>query len=112
MAKDADIIQLHAPFPVSDLALFLAKRKCKKAKKVLWWHSDVVKQKKLMFFYKPLLKWTLKHVDRIYVASRSIAEQSAYLGDYMDKVEVIPFGVSMNEYDSAERFPADQTCPQ
>ena len=58
-----------------------------------------------MFFYKPLLKWTLKHVDRIYVASRSIAEQSAYLGDYMDKVEVIPFGISMNEYDSAERFP-------
>ena len=105
MAKDADIIQLHAPFPLSDLALFLSKRKCKKALKVLWWHSDVVKQKKLMFFYKPLMKWVLKHVDKIYVASKAIAEQSAYLGDYMSKVEVIPFGIPISEYDSAERFP-------
>lgn len=105
MAKDADIIQLHAPFPLSDLAFFLAKRKCKKAIKVLWWHSDVVKQKKLMFFYKPLMKWVLKRVDKIYVASKAIAEQSAYLGDYMSKVEVIPFGISINEYLEAERYP-------
>lgn len=105
MAKDADIIQLHAPFPLSDLAYFLSSGKCKKAKKVLWWHSDVVKQKKLMLFYKPLMKWVLKHVDKIYVASMRIAEQSAYLGDYMDKVEVIPFGISIGDYDSAERYP-------
>ena len=105
MAKDADIIQLHAPFPLSDLAFFLSKGKCKNAKKVLWWHSDVVKQKKLMLFYKPLMKWVLKRVDKIYVASKRIAEQSAFLGDYMDKVEVIPFGISINDYDNAERFP-------
>lgn len=104
MSKDVDLIQLHAPFPLSDLALFLTRRS-RRTKKVLWWHSDVVKQKKLLFFYKPLLKWMLKKVDRIYVASKSIAEQSRYLGKYMDKVEVIPFGIATSEYDKAEKVP-------
>lgn len=104
MAKDVDIIQLHAPFPLSDLALLLSRRS-RKIKKTLWYHADVVKQKKLMFFYKPLLNWILKKVDKIYVASRSIAEQSPYLSKYLDKVEVIPFGISTKDYLQAERFP-------
>ena len=104
MSKDVDLIQLHAPFPLSDLALFLGRRS-RKIKKALWYHSDVIKQRKLMFFYRPLLKWMLRKVDKIYVASRSIAEQSKYLGKHMDKVEVIPFGISTREYDKAERFP-------
>ncbi len=104
MSKDVDLIQLHAPFPLSDLALLLS-RKSRKTKKALWYHCDVIKQKKMMFFYRPLLKWMLKKVDRIYVASRSIAEQSEYLGKHMDKVEVIPFGISTERYDRAEKFP-------
>lgn len=104
MTKDVDLIQLHAPFPLSDLALFLGRRS-RKIKKALWYHSDVIKQKKLMFFYRPLLKWMLKKVDKIYVASRAIAEQSEYLGKHMDKVEVIPFGISTRDYDRAERYP-------
>ena len=59
----------------------------------------------MMFFYRPLLKWMLRKVDKIYVASRSIAEQSEYLGKHMDKVEVIPFGISTKDYDRAERYP-------
>ena len=104
MSKDVDLIQLHAPFPLSDLALFLGRRS-KRVKKALWYHSDVIKQKKMMFFYRPLLKWMLRKVDKIYVASRSIAEQSEYLGKHMDKVEVIPFGISTKDYDRAERYP-------
>ncbi len=104
MSADVDLIQLHAPFPLSDLALFLRKRK-RKIKKVIWWHSDVVKQKKLMFFYAPLLKWMLKKVDKIYVASQSIAEQSRYLGKYQDKIEIIPFGISSADYNKVKTAP-------
>jgi rhamnosyl/mannosyltransferase len=103
MSKDVDLIQLHAPFPLSDLALFLCSRK--KTKKALWYHSDVVKQKKLLFFYRPLLKWMLKKVDKIYVASLSIANQSDYLSKHLDKVEEIPFGISVKEYDKAKKYP-------
>ncbi len=104
MSKDADIIQLHAPFPLSDFALFLSGGR-KKSKKVVWWHSDVVKQKKLMFFYKPLMKWMLRKVDKIYVASEAIIAQSKYLGKYKEKVEVIPFGISIKKYEKAEKKP-------
>lgn len=104
MSRDVDIIQLHAPFPLSDLALLLS-RKSRKVKKTLWYHCDVVKQRKVMLFYKPLLNWVLKKVDKVYVASRSIAEQSPYLSKYLDKVEVIPFGISSSDYMRAEKFP-------
>lgn len=97
MSKHADLIQIHAPFPLSDLALFLCKRK-HTAKVAVWWHSDVVKQKKLLFFYRPLMKSMLKRADVIFVAGDAIAKKSAYLGPYADKVKVIPFGIDKNRY--------------
>lgn len=104
MAKNADVIQIHAPFPLSDLALFLSGR-AKKAKIAVWWHSDVVKQKKLMFFYKPLMKWMLRRTDKIFVASEAIIEQSKHLGAFKDKIEVIPFGISIENYERGEKKP-------
>ena len=104
MSKDADIIQLHAPFPLSDFALFLSRGR-KKAKKAVWWHSDVVKQKKLMFFYKPLMKWMLRKTDKIFVASESIIAQSKYIGKFRDKIEVIPFGISIENYERGVKTP-------
>ena len=97
MSKDADLIQIHAPFPLSDLALFLCKRK-RTAKVAVWWHSDVVKQKRLLFFYRPLMKSMLKRADIIFVAGQQIAKKSAYLGPYSDKVKVIPFGINSEKY--------------
>ncbi len=103
LSADADVIQFHAPFPLSDLALFLFHRQ--HAITAVWWHSDVVRQKRLLFFYKPLMRWFLKHVDRIYVASDAIVRQSAYLGKYADKIEVIPFGINEKEYLDAPEMP-------
>ncbi len=97
MAKKAELIQIHAPFPLSDLALVLSGAS-KRAKIAVWWHSDVIKQKKLMILYKPLMKMMLKRADKIFVAGKTVAEKSAHLAKYMDKVEVIPFGVSPESY--------------
>lgn len=103
LSVNADIIQFHAPFPLSDLAWFLFHRK--NTVTAVWWHSDVVRQKKLMILYKPLMKWFLRHVDKIYVASEAIVNQSAYLGKFRDNVEVIPFGLNEKEYTSAPAAP-------
>ena len=97
LSKEVDLIQIHAPFPLSDLALLLCPRR-KRSKVAVWWHSDVVKQKKLMFFYKPLMHYMLRRADIIFVASKTIAEKSAYLGKYSDKVKVIPFGINLDNY--------------
>lgn len=96
LSTDADVIQFHAPFPLSDLALFLFHHN--RAATAVWWHSDVVRQKKLLMFYKPLMNWFLEHVDRIYVASDAIVHQSEHLGKYIDKIEVIPFGIDERIY--------------
>ena len=48
MARDADILQFHAPFPLGDLGGLLSGYKGKIA---LYWHSDVVKQKRLMHLH-------------------------------------------------------------
>lgn len=98
LSKKADIIQFHAPFPLSDLALFLHHNK--NAVKTVWWHSDVVRQKKLMMVYKPLMRWFLKNIDRIYVAGNAILEQSKHIGEHRERVEIIPFGLNVEEYES------------
>ena len=47
MAKNADVIHIHMPFPLADVAALLSGFR---GRIVLSWHSDIVKQKKLMFF--------------------------------------------------------------
>ena len=89
LAKKSDIVQLHMPFPLADLALLLSGYK---GKVVLWWHSDIVRQKKLMVLFGPLMRWTLRRADRIVVATQGHIDGSAYLPPYSDKCVVIPYG--------------------
>ena len=42
LASDRDILHLHLPFPMADICHFLTRPP---AKLVLWWHSDIVRQK-------------------------------------------------------------------
>ena len=51
-AKQSDIVHVHMPFPLADLACIMSEYK---GKVVVSWHSDVVKQKKLMF-YRPIME--------------------------------------------------------
>lgn len=95
LSKNADIIHLHMPFPLGDLACLLSRYK---GKVVVWWHSDIVKQKKLMIFYKPLMNWLLKRADLIIAATQGHINSSIYLKPYKQKCKIIPFGLKLNEY--------------
>lgn len=90
LSKEADIIHIHMPFPLADLALLLSGYK---GRVVLWWHSDIVKQKKLLIIYRPFLKWLLKRADLIMVATKGHVDYSDFLLPYSDKCKVIPFAV-------------------
>ncbi len=52
LAKQKDVLLFHMPFPLGDLAYLFSGYK---GKTIAWWHSDVVRQKKMMFFYKPIM---------------------------------------------------------
>lgn len=95
LSKKSNVICIHMPFPLADLAsLFFGKNK----KILLWWHSDVVKQKKLMLIYRPLLVWMLRRADSIIVATEGHINGSKYLNAFQDKCKVIPFGIDLKKY--------------
>lgn len=102
MAAHADVVEIHVPFPLADAALMLSGYK---GKVVVAWHSDVVKQKKLLALYKPFMKYLLKRADKIIVATEGHIKGSDYLPEYADKCEVIPYGLTLEKYDSVELKP-------
>lgn len=93
LSRDADIVHIHMPFPLADVAMFFSGYK---GKVVLWWHSDVVKQKKLMLLYRPFLKWLLNRADLIVAATQGHIDNSAFISNRKDKCVVIPYGVDKN----------------
>lgn len=102
MAKNADVVEIHLPFPLADLALMLSGFK---GRVVIAWHSDIVKQKKLLTLLKPLITKTLKRADCIIVATEGHIDGSDWLPGYRDKCRVIPYGITPEEYLSIERRP-------
>lgn len=89
LVKDRDIVHFHMPFPLADFAFFLSGFK---GKVVLWWHSDIVRQKFFLKVYKPIMNRLLKRADRIIVATEGHITGSKYLRPFMDKCVIIPFG--------------------
>lgn len=90
-SKGKDIIQFHAPFPLGDFGGLLSGYK---GKVLLNWHSDVVKQRKLMVLYRPIMEKFLKRADAIIVASEGIIKGSSFLAPYRKKCVIIPFAVN------------------
>jgi rhamnosyl/mannosyltransferase len=99
MSADADIVQMHTPFPPGDLAVFLFGAQGRLA---VWWHSDIVRQKLLAWLLSPLIRHTLKQADLIIVASDTNIESSSFLPKYRDKCKVLPYGLDFEKYPEAE----------
>jgi len=85
--QDQDVIHVHLPNPIANLALFLTRPKCKL---VLHWHSDIVKQKHLLKLYAPLQAWLLRRADVIVATTEQYAESSPWLQPYRQKVRFVP----------------------
>lgn len=102
MAKNADVIHIHMPFPLADAAALLSGFK---GRIVLSWHADIVKQKKLMLVYKPFMKWLLNRADAIAIATPGHYSGSDHLTDYGGKCHIVPYGIAPEKYLGIERKP-------
>ncbi|WP_394909440.1 glycosyltransferase [uncultured Helicobacter sp.] len=91
LGRSYDILHLHLPDPMANLALLCANLRDKKV--ILHWHSDIIKQKHLLKLYKPLQSWLLKRADVIIGTSPKYLKQSLFLQAYQDKCIAIPSGV-------------------
>ncbi len=83
----------HAPFPLADLAAFFFLPK--KIKKVVFWHSDIVRQKKLKVMLDFFINHTLKKAHIILTTSRTLAANSSNLVKFKEKVEVVPLSIDV-----------------
>ena len=96
LARTADCLVLHHPFPLADLgrALGIPERTAL----VVHWHSEIVRQRLLGRALQPLIQGTLRRADRIIVSSRELQAHSLSLAGWEHKCEVVPFGVDADNW--------------
>lgn len=105
LAKDADIVHYHYPWPFMDLAHLLNGID---KPTVLTYHSDIVRQKIALQFYRPVQNCFLGKMDRIVAASPNYLASSTTLQKYKNKTCVIPIGLDENTYPAPDSGVVDK----
>ena len=95
LARWADLIHYHFPWPFGDL-LHLTSRV--KRPTVLTYHSDIVRQRVLRLLYRPVMNRFLRNVDCIVGTSPNYFATSDVLRRFKDKVEIVPIGLNEHTY--------------
>jgi O-antigen biosynthesis rhamnosyltransferase len=95
LAKQADIIHYHYPWPFMDMVHFVT-RVCKPT--VVTYHSDIIRQVGLLKIYGPLKNKFLSSVSSIVATSPNYMASSAVLEKYSDKVKQITYGLDKAAY--------------
>ncbi len=95
LVREADIIHYHFPYPFADALHLLAGQN---KPSVVSYHSDIIKQKRLLKLYRPLMRMFLSKVDRIVAASPNYLKSSDVLSHFEKKVNVIPYGLNKSSY--------------
>ncbi len=95
LAKKADIIHYHYPWPFMDVVHF-AMRVCKPT--VVTYHSDIIRQTHLNRLYLPLKQQFLKSMSCIVATSPNYVATSLVLKQFKDRVKVIPIGLDKATY--------------
>jgi rhamnosyl/mannosyltransferase len=95
LSRTADIIHLHFPYPLGEMArLFSGAR----AKTIITYHSDIVRQKMLRTVYQPFLWRILRQTDRLIATSGRYLDTSPYLSRFRNKCSIIPLGTDVAQF--------------
>lgn len=96
MADRVDAIVLHHPFPLG----FMAARLLTRNKPIIvWYHSDIVRQRISNAMLGPLWNGMLDQARGIFVSSRRLLTSSAILRRFVSKCTVVPFGIDSRRFD-------------
>ncbi len=95
LVNQYDLVLIHHPFPLANIAhVLFARRK----KVILWYHSDIVRQRFFGWLFSPILWLSLYFSRRILVASLTLRQYSITLQPWVKKIVVIPFGIDTKAY--------------
>lgn len=94
------LLHVHAPNPWGDMA---AVRTPASIPVVMSWHSDIVRQRHLLRFYRPLQRAAIHRADRIVVATPMHVPSSRQLSldAVSHKVAYVPYGIDFHWLDDS-----------
>lgn len=99
LAKNYDIIHIHSPNPIAEMLSLMTDRKV-----IIHWHLDIVRQKFLYKFYRPIQQMALRKAKKVIVTSPNYLQSSVQLSNFRDKAVVIPIGIDF------ERLEKEHLC--
>lgn len=102
------ITHLHFPYPVGEVSQLLIGRG---RPYVVTYHSDVVRQARILRLYEPLLRRFLRGASRILPTSENYVERSPYLRALAEKCTVVPLSVDAARFHHAEPLIKPATVP-
>jgi glycosyltransferase involved in cell wall biosynthesis len=87
-----DIFHLHFPDPLSHLASIALPRN---VRRVITWHSDIVRQKRLLALYGPFLQRIARQADALVAATQAHFDASTQIPADIppERRHVIPYGL-------------------
>ena len=96
VTRGADIVHLHAPYPIGEMCnLWFGRGR----KTVISWQSDIVRQKTLLKLYAPTLRRVIVRADRILPSSEMYARTSPWLRDHLHKCTPVPLGIETARFE-------------
>lgn len=93
-----NLLHVHAPNPWGDATVLACPRS---VPTVMTWHSDIVRQRRLMLAYRHVQRAALQRVDRIVVFTPKHYDSSAQLHqlDLAHKIVHVPIGIDFDRLD-------------
>jgi glycosyltransferase involved in cell wall biosynthesis len=95
LAAESDLLHFHLPYPFADVSHLMVRPH---GKVVVWWHSDIVRPKRLSRLYRPFLRSFLRKAHAIIVAAPQLIDSSAVLSEFREKCVVIPIGIDTGRF--------------
>lgn len=96
-SRHKDILHFHFPFPLGDISYLWQYAQSPSSSQIVVtsWHSDIVRQKHLLWLYRPFLKRFLSLSKLILVSSKTLGDTSPILAPFQEKVRVLPYGLNL-----------------
>ena len=93
-----DLLHLHFPDPLTHLA---SRMLPPNIPRVISWHSDIVRQKKILRYYHPFLLNEIRRADALIAATHAHFSSSHQIpDDYpVEKRHVVPYGMSYTKFE-------------
>lgn len=91
-----DIIHIHHPHPLGFISALLFRPK---APVVVTWHSDIIRQKRLLQLFKPFQDCLLRKSGKIISTSPNLMQNSPHLRPFLEKCLSVPLGIDLGGFD-------------